>query len=230
MVSCPFNQLAGWAAASLAGWRAGLLAPPPPHPPPTSSSPAHCGCELYYRTSVARCGCAPVARLGCSVTSLPLPPPRMYRFTANVSANVDILLGPTAATTGQQAAEPALEVRVHTGRKVCPRPVAAPPARGTGAGRGTIATTCERFNCERFHCDRPAAPSRPAPRASGVAHRSDGVPARREYLAPRQRQDYLALETGLRLLRFLQHSLGSRRHSAAHVQPARGCARLDQEP
>ena len=115
MVSCPFNQLAGWAAASLAGWaaaslagwRAGLLAPPPPHPPPTSSSPAHCGCELYYRTSVARCGCAPVARLGCSVTSLPLPPPRMYRFTANVSANVDILLGPTAATTGQQAAEPA---------------------------------------------------------------------------------------------------------------------------
>ena len=63
--------------------------------------------------------------------------------------------------TLRASAAAALEVRVRS--KVCPRPVAAPPARGTGAGRGTIATTCERFNCERFHCDRPAAPSRPAP-------------------------------------------------------------------
>ena len=131
--------------------------------------------------------------------------------------------------TLRASAAAALEVRVRS--KVCPRPVAAPPARGTGAGRGTIATTCERFNCERFHCDRPAAPSRPAPRASGVAHRSARIaPMASRRVAPRQRQDYLALETGLRLLRFLQHSLGSRRHSAAHVQRARGCARLDQEP
>ena len=37
---------------------------------------------------------------------------------------------------------------------------------------------------------------------------------------------------GLILLRLLEHSLGSRRHSAAHVQLTRGCtdgARLDQE-
>ena len=42
--------------------------------------------------------------------------------------------------TLRASAAAALEVRVHS--KLYPRPVAAPPARGTGAGHGTIATTC----------------------------------------------------------------------------------------